>query len=51
MTYLEMVKHLADSSSWSRKGRKFDSDERKLLDEITTGCTCGRELVPAGQGC
>lgn len=46
MTYLDMVKHLADSSKWSRKGGKFDSDETKLLNEITTVCTCGGTLIP-----
>jgi hypothetical protein len=46
MTYLEMVKHLADSSSWSRKGGKFDPNESKLLNEITAACTCGGRLVP-----
>lgn len=46
MTYLEIVKHLADSTKWSRKGGKFDADETKMLAEITAVCTCGGRLVP-----
>jgi Zn finger protein HypA/HybF involved in hydrogenase expression len=46
MTYLEMVKHLADPTKWSRKGGKFDADELKLLDEITSVCSCGGKLLP-----
>ena len=46
MTYLDMIKHLADSSNWSRKGGRFDADESKLLDEITAVCTCGGKLLP-----
>lgn len=45
MTYLDMIKHLADSSNWSRKGGKFDAVESKMLDEITAVCTCGGKLV------
>ena len=46
MTYLEMVKHLSDSSKWSHKGGKFDADESKMLDEMTSVCSCGGKLVP-----
>lgn len=46
MNYLDMVKHLSDSTKWSRKGGKFDADEAKLLDEITAVCACGGKLVP-----
>ncbi len=45
MTYLDMIKHLANSSNWSRKGGKFDAVESKMLDEITAVCTCGGKLV------
>jgi hypothetical protein len=46
LTYLELVKHLADEPcNWSRKGGKFEEVERKMLDEMTSECSCGGQMV------
>lgn len=46
MTYLELVKHLADGpSKWSRRGGSFDEVERKMLNEITSVCVCGGSMI------
>lgn len=46
MTYLEIVKHLSDPSKWSRRGGRFDDVERKMLDDMTSVCSCGGNLLP-----
>lgn len=46
LTYLELVKHLADGpSKWSRKGGTLDVDERRMLDEMTSLCACGGAMI------
>lgn len=46
LTYLELVKHLADGpSKWSRKGGTFDEIECKILDEMTSVCQCGGAMI------
>ena len=46
LTYLELVKHLADGpSKWSRTGGAYDADERKMLDEMTSVCACGGAMI------
>jgi Zn finger protein HypA/HybF involved in hydrogenase expression len=46
MTYLQLVKHLADGpSKWSRRGGTFDEIERKMLNEMTSVCTCGGAMI------
>jgi hypothetical protein len=46
LTYLELVKHLADGpSKWTRKGGTFDEVERKMLDEMTSVCACGGAMI------
>jgi len=46
LSYIELAKHLANGpSKWSRKGGTFDSEERKMLDDMTSICICGGTLV------
>lgn len=46
LTYLELVKHLADGpSKWSRKGGTFNNVERKMLNEMTSACSCGGAMI------
>ena len=46
LSYLDLVKHLADGpSKWSRKGGALDLEERKMLDEMTSICSCGGAMT------
>lgn len=46
LTYLELAKHLADGPSmWSRRGGRLDDVERKILDEMTSVCSCGGAMI------
>lgn len=46
MSYMDLLSHLAAGpSKWSRKGGAFDADERKILDEMTSFCSCGGAMI------
>lgn len=46
LTRDELLHHLNTPSQWSRHGGGFDSDETKLIHELTASCDCGGELIP-----
>lgn len=46
LSYLELAKHLANGpSTWSRQGGRFDEIETKMLDEMTSVCSCGGSMI------
>jgi hypothetical protein len=45
MTHQDLVKHLGDSSKWSRRGGKFDEVEFRMIAEMTSLCKCGGSMI------
>jgi Zn finger protein HypA/HybF involved in hydrogenase expression len=45
MTHEDLVKHLIDSSKWSRRGVNFEQAELDMLIEMTAACDCGGEMI------
>jgi Zn finger protein HypA/HybF involved in hydrogenase expression len=45
MTHEDLVKHLIDSSKWSRRGGNFEQAELDMLIEMTAACDCGGEMI------
>ncbi len=45
MTHQDLVKHLNDSSKWSRRGGNFEQAEFDMLNQITATCDCGGEMI------
>ena len=45
MTHEDLLKHLIDSSKWSRRGGNFEQAELDMLIEMTAACDCGGEMI------
>jgi hypothetical protein len=46
MDRAQLIQHLADSPGWSRKGGKFEPSERAIIEELTSQCGCGGQMIP-----
>lgn len=45
LTNLDLAKHLSDSTKWSRRGGKFEKFEIDMLNEMTSTCACGGDMI------
>jgi Zn finger protein HypA/HybF involved in hydrogenase expression len=46
MNKAQLIRHLADRSGWSRNGGQFEPAELALIEELSSQCGCGGQMIP-----